>query len=201
MSPENAGKTRDGLRAENRFLKKLLLGNGSASVVLALLCAGMWLFQRTIIMPPAVGGTYVVGARYANQQYLADQATYVLALAKTVTPNTVDNNIRVLLGMVGDDERAALKTQWEADALQIRHDGVTTVFEPHGNGEVDMKSTAVKVSGTFTTYISGKQTSSISKTFEVDFHINLFGRLTLVDVREVSHNLPGLDPVSSPSAS
>ncbi|WP_244116026.1 type IV conjugative transfer system protein TraE, partial [Burkholderia gladioli] len=125
MNPTNAARSRDALRAENRFLKKLLLGNGTASVVLALTCAWLMVTQRVVIMPPAVRGTYIIGARYANDQYLADQATYVLSLAKNVTPSTVDNNVRILLSMVDDDRRAALKTEWDADALQIKHDGVT----------------------------------------------------------------------------
>lgn len=195
MNPTNAAQSRDALRAENRFLKKLLLGNGTASVVLALTCAWLVVTQRVVIMPPAVRGTYVIGARYANDQYLADQATYVLSLAKNVTPSTVDNNVRILLSMVDDDRRAALKTEWDADALQIKHDGVTDVFEPIGAGEVDFRNKSVKVTGALTTYISGKRTSSEQKTFEVYFGITLFGRLVLLDIREAPRGKQDIEPL------
>ncbi|WP_124094781.1 type IV conjugative transfer system protein TraE [Burkholderia gladioli] len=195
MNPTNAAQSRDALRAENRFLKKLLLGNGTASVVLALTCALLVVTQRVVIMPPAVRGTYIIGARYANDQYLADQATYVLSLAKNVTPSTVDNNVRILLSMVDDDRRAALKTEWDADALQIKHDGVTDVFEPIGAGEVDFRNKSVKVTGALTTYISGKRTSSEQKTFEVYFGITLFGRLVLLDIREAPRGRQGIEPL------
>ncbi len=195
MNPEKAAQSRDALRAENRFLKKLLLGNGTTSVVLALSCTWLIVTQRIVIMPPAVRGTYVIGARYANEQYLADQAAYVLSLSKSVTPSTVDNNVRVLLSMVDDDRRAALKTQWDADALQIKHDGVTNVFEPMGVGEVDFRNKSVKLSGTVTTYISGKRTSSEQKTFEVYFGITLFGRLVLLDIREATRGKQGIEPL------
>lgn len=195
MNPVKAAQTRDALRGENRFLKKLLLGNGVTSVVLALSCGWLIVTQRVVIMPPAVRGTYVIGARYANDQYLADQAAYVLSLSKSVTPNTVDNNVRVLLSMVDDDRRATLKTQWEADALQIKHDGVTNVFEPIGVGEVDFRNKSVKLNGSVTTYISGKRVSSEQKTFEVYFGITLFGRLVLLDIREAAHAKQGIEPL------
>lgn len=195
MNPVKAAQTRDALRGESRFLKKLLLGNGATSVVLALTCAWLVVTQRVVIMPPAVRGTYVIGARYANDQYLADQAAYVLSLSKSVTPNTVDNNVRVLLSMVDDDRRATLKTQWEADALQIKHDGVTNVFEPVGVGEVDFRNKSVKLNGSVTTYISGKRVSSEQKTFEVYFGITLFGRLVLLDIREAAHAKQGIEPL------
>lgn len=195
MNPANAARSRDALSAENRFLKKALLGNGATSVVLALACAWLVLTQRIVIMPPAVRGTYVIGARYANDQYLADQAAYVLSLSKSVTPNTIDNNIRILLSMVDDDRRATLKTQWEADALQIKHDGVTNVFEPVGVGEVDFHNKSVKLSGTVTTFISGKRTGAEQKTFEVYFGITLFGRLVLLDIREAPRGKQGIEPL------
>ncbi|QKM57653.1 type IV conjugative transfer system protein TraE [Burkholderia glumae] len=195
MTPENAKKTRDALQAENRFLKKALLGNGAGSVIVALICAWLVLTQRIVIMPPAVRGTYIIGAQYANAAYLADQALYVLSLAKSVTPQTVDNNIRILLSMASDDERADLKTLWDANALQLKHDGVTTVFQPTGSGEVDMPHLAVKVSGTEETYISGKRTNSQQKTYLVYFHISIFGRLTLVDIREALRGKNGIEPL------
>jgi len=195
MTPNKAAQSRDALQAENRFLKKVLLGNGTTSVVIALTCAWLVVTQRVVIMPPAVRGTYVIGARYANDQYLADQAAYVLSLSKSVTPTTVDNNVRILLSMVDDDRRAALKTEWDADALQIKHDGVTNVFEPMGVGEVDFRNKAVKLTGTLTTYISGKRTSSEQKTFEVYFGITLFGRLVLLDIREATRGKQGVEPL------
>ncbi|MCM2547543.1 type IV conjugative transfer system protein TraE [Burkholderia glumae] len=195
MTPENAKKTRDALQAENRFLKKALLGNGAGSVIVALICGWLMLTQRIVIMPPAVRGTYIIGAQYANAAYLADQALYVLSLAKSVTPQTVDNNIRILLSMASDDERADLKTLWDANALQLKHDGVTTVFQPTGSGEVDMTHLAVKVSGTEETYISGKRTNSQQKTYLVYFHISIFGRLTLVDIREALRGKNGIEPL------
>lgn len=195
MTPNKAAQSRDALQAENRFLKKILLGNGATTVALAFTCAWLVVTQRVVIMPPAVRGTYVIGARYANDQYLADQATYVLSLAKSVTPSTVDNNVRVLLSMVDDDRRAALKTEWDADALQIKHDGLTHVFEPIGVGEVDFRNKAVKVTGTFSTYISGKRTSSEQKTFEVYFGITIFGRLVLLDIREATRGKQGVEPL------
>ncbi|KWH27648.1 conjugal transfer protein TraE [Burkholderia cepacia] len=195
MTPGKANQSRDALQAENRLLKKFLLGNGATTVVLAFTCAWLVVTQRVVIMPPAVRGTYVIGARYANEQYLADQATYVLSLAKSVTPSTVDNNVRILLSMVDDDRRAALKTEWDADALQIKHDGITNVYEPIGVGEVDFRNKAVKVTGTFTTYISGKRTSSEQKTFEVYFGITLFGRLVLLDIREATRGKQGVEPL------
>lgn len=199
MTPDKAAASRDALRSQIRFLKKLLLVNGSSSVVIALVCAWLMMTQRVVIMPPAVHGTYVIGARYANDEYLADQAAYVLSLAKSVTPNTVDSNERILLSMVSDGRRAELKTQWDADALQLKHDGVTSVAEPAGSAEVDLRSKSVKFPATISTYISGKLTSTEQKTFVVYFDISMFGRLTLLDIREAQRGTKGIEPLVPPA--
>ncbi|MCM2552598.1 type IV conjugative transfer system protein TraE, partial [Burkholderia glumae] len=90
---------------------KLLLVNGSSSLVIALVCAWLMVTQRVVIMPPAVRGTYVIGARYANDEYLADQAAYVLSLAKSVTPNTVDSNERTRGEVKSRDDRGTLMVE------------------------------------------------------------------------------------------
>lgn len=184
MSPENSANERDLLRSQNRFQRVLLVG--LIAVLLATVSIlGFVVFRdNTIIVPPEVRRPYEVGANYANREYLADSAGYVLDKILTVTPETVDYNNKVILKMTDPDGYGTLKTSLDAAALRVKQERVATIWVPRKE-DIRESEKRVTVSGKLKTYIADKLTSEHDKDYIVDFIVTTSGRLYVSKIEEV----------------
>jgi conjugal transfer pilus assembly protein TraE len=184
MSPDNAINERDSLKGQVRFLRSVVIGLIGLNVALLGLEAYTLMTAKEIVVPPEVRRPNEIGSNYANSDYLLDMAGYVLDKVKTVTPETVDYNNKVILKMAHPDGYGALKTMLDAAALRVKQDRVTTVWIPR-NEKVNERAMTVEVSGQLKTFITDKLTSQLDKAYLVQFSVTTSGRLYVLKVEEV----------------
>jgi conjugal transfer pilus assembly protein TraE len=184
MNPKNAKNERDVLKGQMAFHRCMSAGLVGLSFVLAGGWAWTAMNSTVAIVPPEVRRPYEIGPDYANKDYLADMANYVLGNVLTVSPDTVDHNNKVILKMTHPDGYGKLKAELEAAALRMKRERVTTVWVPR-NEEISERDKRVKVAGKLKTYIADVLTSERDKTYAVEFNITSSGRLYVLNVQEV----------------
>lgn len=183
MSPNKANNDRNLLAAQVVFLRITVLS--LASVIFAgIALVGFLVFRdNTKVVPPEVRRPYEMGANYANKEYLADMATYVLDKVLTTSPEQVDFNNKVILRMTHPDGAGPLKASLDASALRMKKEKIATVWVPRTE-EIFEREKRVKVTGKLKTYIADKLTSEREKSYFVEFTITTSGRLYVTKIEE-----------------
>lgn len=195
MSPDKALKNAAVLQSQIGFyrvvsflLSLVLLGGvGILAYVLA---------RETVrIVPPEIHRPYQIGAGYANKDYLADMATYVLSSVLSVTPETVDHNNKVILKMTHPDGYPALKTSLDASAARLKKERITTLWGAR-NEAIDERALIVQVSGSIKTFIADKLVSESPRDYVVKFLITTSGRLYVTKIEEIVKTESASGPAS-----
>lgn len=183
MSPNKANNDRSLLAAQVVFLRITVLSLAVVILAGVVLVGFLLLRDTTKVVPPEVRRPYEIGADYANKEYLADMATYVLDKVLTTSPEQVDFNNKVILRMTHPDGAAHLKTSLDASALRMKKEKITTVWAPRAE-EIFEREKRVKVTGKLKTYIADKLTSERDKTYFVEFTVTTSGRLYVTKIEE-----------------
>ncbi|WP_459203509.1 type IV conjugative transfer system protein TraE (plasmid) [Ralstonia pseudosolanacearum] len=184
MSPDNANNERTSLKAQLSFSRAMNVGQLAITLFLLFLLGFVIFRDTTKIVPPEVRRPYEIGSNYANKDYLLDMADYVLGEVLTVTPDTVDYNVRTILRMAHPDGYGPLKASLEGAALRMKKERVTTIWVPRKE-EVSEQDLRVRVSGKLKTYIADKLTSEPEKDYLVEFTVTTSGRLYVSKIEEV----------------
>lgn len=158
------------------------------AVSVVILAAG-WMREaysnKVIVVPPVVTNKYELGVNYANSEYLTDMASYVLTTLLTVSPKSAEHNNDVILKMATPDAYANLKTTLSASAIEIKKNGISTIWEPRDEWEVSDGDMTVQAKGLLTTYIQDVKTSVVEKEYLVGFSIANNGRIYVTHIQEV----------------
>jgi len=184
MTPLNAKNDRDVLSGKLSFHRYTIAGLLGLSSVLGVGMVWQTMHSTVVLVPPEIRRQYEVGANFADRDYLADMANYVLSTVLTVTPDSVDHNNAVILKMTDPDGYASLKSDLDAAALRLKRDRVTTLWSWRTE-KVFSRDKKVEVTGRLKTFISDVLTSERDKTFLVEFIINSSGRLYVSKVKEL----------------
>jgi len=184
MTPLNAKNDREALSGQLLFHRYTIGGLLGLSVVLAGGFVWQTMHSTVVLVPPEIRRQYEIGSNYADRDYLADMANYVLSTVLTVTPDSVDHNNAVILKMTDPEGYASLKSDLDAAALRLKRDRVTTLWSWRTE-KVFARDKKVEVTGRLKTFISDVLTSERDKTFIVEFIINSSGRLYVSKVKEL----------------
>lgn len=184
MSPENAAINAAALQSQLGFYRVL-----SFLLTLVLMAGvgvlGFVLLKDTVkIVPTEIRKPYEIGANYANRDYLADMASYVLGSVLSVTPESVDHNNRVILKMTHPDGYPTLKTALDASAARLKKERITTLWNAR-NETIDERNLTVRASGTVKTFIADKLVSDTPRDYSVKFLITTSGRLYVTKIEEI----------------
>ena len=184
MSPENAAINTAALQSQLGFYRLLCF-----SLTLVLLggvgVLGFVLLKDTVkIVPVEIRKPYEMGANYANRDYLADMASYVLGSVLSVTPESVDHNNKVILKMTHPDGYPTLKTALDAAAARLKKERITTLWNAR-NETIDERNLVVRASGTVKTFIADKLVSDTPRDYSVKFLITTSGRLYVTKIEEI----------------
>lgn len=184
MSPENAAINTAALQSQLGFYRVLCL---SLSLVLlgGVGVLGFVLLKDTVkIVPAEIRKPYEIGANYANRDYLADMAAYVLGSVLSVTPESVDHNNKTILKMTHPDGYPTLKTALDASAARLKKERITTLWNAR-NETIDERNLVVRASGTVKTFIADKLVSDTPRDYSVKFLITTSGRLYVTKIEEI----------------
>ncbi len=116
--------------------------------------------------------------------YLMDWASGVVSTLLCANPDSIHWKINQILAITTED-RGALKSKLQKEALRIKQDDVSTVFYPK-KFTVNQQDHTIEVKGDHLSYF-GKDTTPVSgeKTFRLTYDIFSRGLVLLKDIEEV----------------
>jgi conjugal transfer pilus assembly protein TraE len=145
---------------------------GLCSVLLAIvLLQSIFLFfrhERVIVSPPELHQSYWVEGDRFSESYLEEMAVFFAHLLLDVSSESLLYQGEVILRHVDAESYSRIRTKLFADAAQLKKENATSRFQPK-KAIVSRDSMEVKLKGTMTQYVSGKDVSSYEETFVVRF--------------------------------
>lgn len=184
MNPTTGKNERQKLEETVKFQRRQIFGQLGA--LFATIAGWGWTVvnQRVVLVPPEIRRPYEIGPNYGDKEYLSDVTEYVLQQILTVTPDSVDNNVKVILKMTDPDGYGELKATLEAAADRIKKEKITTVWSPRKEA-ISPQGLSVRMRGPMKTYIADTLTSTVDKEYRVDFTITSSGRLYVLNAKEI----------------
>lgn len=176
MNPNVDQNERTRLKAANQWHR--LVTPLALLVAFASIAVNFYLIlnEKTVVTPPVVERGYWIAGGRANQEYLADMGDFVLQTLKTTSPGKVDFENKKILQMVNPENYAQVKTDLDAEAIRIKSNNLTTVWEPQ-TVDVDVDGLRVTWSGVLKKWVADKPMPPATRTFYVDFTISRQGKL------------------------
>lgn len=110
------------------ILCALLVLSMTSSVITGLLAWHFATTQRTVTTPMVYNQPFSSDAKSGDSNLMSMLATSFVYLRLTVSPETIDNQQKLLLSYVPAASRDAMKKVLDVEAEYIRRNGVTTVF-------------------------------------------------------------------------
>lgn len=170
------------------FLIGLLVAAMLANLLLAALALRLAGRERIVIVPPMIHKTFWVEADQVSPEYLEQMGYFLLQLTLDVTPQSVDQQARLLLQYAAPAAYGELNTALLAAAERLKRDGAATVFSAQ-DLSVDVRTLRVGVRGQLTTFISDRRVSDMVKGYAIEFQCS-GGRIFLKSFRETNPNDP-----------
>lgn len=184
MRPDNAQNERIKLQGDVRFHRICTLGLILALLASFVIIGYLALKDPVKLVPPVIKRPYEIGSSHTNSDYLVDLTDYVVSTIYTVTPETVDHNVKTILKITHPDGYAHLKSELNVAAARVKKERITTIWVGR-NEEVQEKSGIVITTGKLKAYIADKLVSEKEKIVRVKYETTISGRTYVADVKEI----------------
>jgi conjugal transfer pilus assembly protein TraE len=179
------------------WLVGLLATSMGVNLLLAVSALRLAGHERVVLVPPTIHKSFWVEAERVSPEYLEQMGYFLLQLTLNVTPQSVDQQAKLLLQYAAPASYGELRTALAAAAERIKRDSAATVFSAQ-DISVDGERLRVGVRGQLTTFISDRRVSESTKGYALEFETR-GGRIYLKAFRETLPNDP-LDTQSRPAA-
>lgn len=184
MSPDQAQNERVKLAKDVRFHRIATFGLLLALFGSIALNGYMVLKDPVKLVPPVIKRPYEIGSSITNADYLVDLSDYVVSTIYTVTPETVDHNVKTILKIAHPDGYANLKSELNVAAARIKKERISTIWVGRDE-DVQPRAGVVTARGKLKVYIADKLVSEKDKTVRVRFETTISGRTYVADVKEI----------------
>jgi len=132
--------------------------------------------ERTILVPPHITKTLWVEGNVVSKEYLEEMALYMAKLLLDVSPTSFPYNHETLLKYSTPEAYGVLKKQLMDDGEQYTKLQLSTNFKP-SEVTAHPSKLQVDVKGTLTSYVAGKEMSSLPETISLQFSLRGAGLL------------------------
>lgn len=177
-----------GARRAALLLAVVLGASMLTNLALALLAAQLAQRERVVLVPPTISRSFWVEDERAAPEYLEQMGWFLAQLVLNVTPQSVEQQSRLLLNYASPDAHGALRSQLEASAQRLRRDGASTLFSVQAI-TVDEASQRVGLRGQFATFIGERRVSEHARGYALELR-HAAGRIHLKAFRETDPNDP-----------
>lgn len=143
--------------------------------------------ERIILVPPHISKTLWVEGGTVSKEYLEEMGIYISKLLLDLSPTSFPYNHETLLKYATPEGYGALKKQLMDDGEQYTKLQLSTHFKPSEVGANPSKL-HVDVKGTLTSYVAGKEISSLPETVSIQFSLRGAGLLLEKVTGGVSHD-------------
>lgn len=132
--------------------------------------------ERTILVPPHITKTLWVEGGTVSKEYLEEMGLYISKLLLDLSPTSFPYNHETLLKYATPEAYGALKKQLMDDGEQYTKLQLSTHFKP-SEVSANPSKLYVDVKGTLTSYVAGKEISSMPETVSLQFSLRGAGLL------------------------
>ncbi len=132
--------------------------------------------ERTILVPPQITKTLWVEGGSVSKEYLEEMGVYMAKLLLDLSPTSFGYNHETLLKYATPEAYGALKKQLMLDGEQYTKLQLSTHFKP-SQVSANPSKLHVEVKGTLTSYVAGKEMSSLPETVSLQFSLRGAGLL------------------------
>lgn len=186
MDAKKDQETRGGLKNTIRFHR------GLNAVLAIALCSSIGLNYLVItretirIVPPVIQNNYSIGSSWASENYYRDMSNYILTTLFTVTPENIDSNIKIIMGMVDTQNYNEVQTSLIQASKRIKEQQITTIWNG-GNVSFNKDAVTVTVDGSLRTYLGDKLVGTYPKTYRISYRLDQ-GKLNILKIEEIVAN-------------
>jgi len=171
----------DELQNKLRFTRHMAYGAIFIAVLLGLKVVLTSENEKTIVVPPTLTAQFWVHGNAVSPEYVAQMTQWVLQLALTVNPETIDHQKKLYLEYIRPDQQSVLGNAMQEKISVIRRLGAHQVFYPM---DVTTKGLYARVSGVLDTYVGDKRIQSANKTYQVAYVVD--GRMWVSEIKDIT---------------
>ncbi|MBP6951570.1 MAG: type IV conjugative transfer system protein TraE [Alphaproteobacteria bacterium] len=143
--------------------------------------------ERIILVPPHITKTLWVEGGTVSKEYLEEMGIYVSKLLLDLSPTSFAYNHETLLKYATPESYGALKKQLMDDGEQYTKLQLSTHFKP-SEVSANPSKLHVDVKGTLTSYVAGKEMSSLPEMVSLRFGLRGAGLLLEKVTGGISHD-------------
>ena len=177
-----------GARRAALLLAGLLAASMLANLALAVLATQLAQRERVVLVPPTISKTFWLDEARVSPEYLEQMGWFLAQLVLNVTPQSVDQQARVLLQYAAPQNHGLLRAQLAAAAQRLRRDGASTLFSVQEIA-VDEQGQRVGLRGQLATFIGERRVSEHARGYAIDLQYAA-GRIHIKAFRETNPNDP-----------
>lgn len=162
----------------------------SVSMVMSNMLLSTALFlknERTILVPPHITRTLWVEGGIVSKEYLEEMGLYISKLLLDLSPTSFPYHHGTLLKYATPETYGALKKQLMDDGEQYTKLQLSTHFKPSEISATPNKL-HVEVKGILTSYVAGKEISSLPERVSLQFSLRGAGLLLEKVTGGISHD-------------
>ncbi|MBX9620692.1 MAG: type IV conjugative transfer system protein TraE [Alphaproteobacteria bacterium] len=132
--------------------------------------------ERTILVPPHITKTLWVEGGSVSKEYLEEMGLYMAKLLLDLSPTSFPYNHETLLKYATPEAYGSLKKQLMDDGEEYTKLQLSTHFKP-SEVSANPSKLHVEVKGTLTSYVAGKEISSLPEIVSIQFTLRGAGLL------------------------
>lgn len=171
----------DDLTHKLRFTRHMAYGAIVLCLILATKIVTTTENQKTILTPPTITAPFWVQGGVVSPSYVSQMSQWVLQLALTVNPDTIEYQKRLYLEYIRPDQQSVLGKLMDEKIDAIRRLGAHQVFYPM---DIMTKGLYARVNGILDTYVGDKRIQSVNKTYQIAYVVD--DRLWVSAIQDIS---------------
>lgn len=175
------------MEVSRSFRKTLIISQSISGIIivgLIVLVAYLSIYKTYVeLVPPTIQKKMTLGRGYVDDEYLAEEAEYILWLRNNVTPDTVKRNYGQLLRMVTPENWGAMRGVLAREARIIMKDKISATLYIK-KVRVSEKALAVKVNAIQEKWVGERKLPDQKMDYYVQFRMD-HGAISLNSITEL----------------
>jgi conjugal transfer pilus assembly protein TraE len=173
----------DQQQSHRRFYERVCIALLAANMILGLIIYQSDTDDRVVIVPPMMDKQFWIKGDQFSAEYLELMSEWLAGLPLSTTPNSVGLRNEIFLRYVEPNVHAAIKSQFDVRADQVKKDNVSTLFYPT-SFQTSRTTKQVAITGDFISVISGVTAPAVRRTWRLSF-TSMGGALWVTEFIEV----------------
>lgn len=151
------------------FILAVLFGSFGLNLILAATVMSWPKTQRTVFLPLEINKSFWVDGDQISPHYLEMMGVHVLQLMLNVTPNSINYQGNLLLGITDPRAHPEIKKRINITSSKLKRDSISTFFQADEVFKDAKHPMRISWAGTEITMLSDKRVKEMRKIYFVEF--------------------------------